>query len=430
MKRKTLYIMIVVLFLVIAFKNSTHVDAYSFDNYETDVEIPEDYDYSFALVGDTQRINELKPQTYEGLYDWIIANKDEHKIAHVFGLGDITESWKTVQQTDKEWAQAKEYISKMDGIIPYSLVRGNHDESVKFNKTFNYPEYTSQFDGFMNENELANSYKTMKIGNTNYLMITLNYGASDDELDWAGSIINAHPTHRVIISTHAYMNKVGGRLGINTDINVYPADRSDIDYAPYRKYNDGDQLWEKFFSKYGNIVLVLCGHIGAESVVMTQSEGYHGNTVTQLLVNPQSMDDIDIKTLSSDGTGMVCMLYVNEDENKIDVRYFSTAKNKYYNPLSQYSISLANHDFNAHDFEYFHDNTHHWQECACEAYTDIEKHSWQLNDEGNKVCICGMVYQEDHPEPQQNNILLYVGIGAGFIALIGIGIFITKKFFL
>jgi hypothetical protein len=79
----------------------------------TDKEPVTDYAYSFCVVGDTQIVALNHPDEFHHIYDWIIANKDSKKIAHVFGLGDITD-----KSTDAEWALAKREINKLNGIVP------------------------------------------------------------------------------------------------------------------------------------------------------------------------------------------------------------------------------------------------------------------------------------------------------------------------
>ena len=97
-----------------------------------------DHAYSFVFVGDTQTICESDKnngtKNMDTLYQWIVDNKDEKKIEFVFGLGDITESPSGVMS---EWVVAKDAIYKLNGVVPYSLVRGNHDSSVLFNYFFN-----------------------------------------------------------------------------------------------------------------------------------------------------------------------------------------------------------------------------------------------------------------------------------------------------
>ena len=96
---------------------------------EKDVAPVGDYEYSFAVIGDTQTMNETDPDAMESIYDWLVANKDDHKIEYVIGLGDITDD-----STDIEWENANNYIGKLNGVIPYALTRGNHDDWDDFNR--------------------------------------------------------------------------------------------------------------------------------------------------------------------------------------------------------------------------------------------------------------------------------------------------------
>ncbi len=296
----------------------------------TEKEAVTDYAYSFAVVGDTQIICEKDPANMATIYDWILANKDSKNIKHVFGLGDITNG-----NTDKEWIVAQEAISKMDGVIPYSLVRGNHDSTAKFNTYFGYDAYKNQFGGFKTNNVLTDSWMAFTVGETDYLLITLDYGASDETLAWAGSVIEAHPNHKVIITTHAYMYRDGTTL-----------DQGDVcPPATTGGFNNGDHMWDKLISKYGNIFLVMSGHDPCDNVVTRQTKGVHGNTVTQMLIDPQGMD------AAIGSTGMVAMLYFSEDGSKIDVEFYSTIKNQYYKDSNQYVIPVYDDLESAHTFD-------------------------------------------------------------------------------
>ena len=131
---------------------------------------PTDYDYSFAVVGDTQKLvahyanklvlergdaDEIKykynydvheyPEndTFVKVYDYILNNADSKNIAHVFGLGDITERasvWEWVQKgcpyaPDEEFSIAVEQFMRMKAAgIDFSLVRGNHESWDTYNK--------------------------------------------------------------------------------------------------------------------------------------------------------------------------------------------------------------------------------------------------------------------------------------------------------
>ncbi len=355
----------------------------------------ENYSYSFAAIGDTQNITEDEPEKLTIIYDWLLANKEAKKIAHVFGLGDITD-----MNTDEEWKTAKSAISKLNGNIPYSLVRGNHDITYMYNKTFNNKEYTSQFGGFYDESKIENSWKTFKAGETDYLFITLDYGASDEVLSWASRIIEAFPTHKVIITTHAYMYSDGTTIG--TGDEVIPSDSTDTNYAPTVNYNDGDAMWDKLISKHGNIFLVMSGHVSCNNVVSVQRKGIHGNTVTEMLIDPQEID----KTLGA--TGMVAMLYFSEDGNFIDVEYYSTVKEAYFKETNQFRVNIVDKETNAHTIsaEWERNDTHHWCICSHCGVKVGEEHAlgeWKVvkeptpgvAGEKRKSCECGYYESEE-----------------------------------
>ena len=351
-----------------------------------------DYAYSFAVVGDTQWLSRYKPEKMEALYDWLLANKDAKKIAHVFGLGDITDAWNTADK-ENEWIRAYEYISKLDGVIPYSLVRGNHDESKYFLKYFATDDYMSQFDGFMAEGDIRNSYREFTVGSVNYLFLTLDYGASDEILAWANEVVASHPDHRVVITTHAYHGYDGGHLSsdnvpssgnitINTDVDTSVGNNN-------RGYNNGQKIWEKLVSLHPNIFLVMSGHTPLEDVFVLQSEGIHGNTVTQMLIDAQWMDP------QKDGTGMVCMLYFSEDGTEMEVEWICTDNGKYYKEQNQFSIDFTDClTGTPHNFSTFYNESCHYLKCECgyihkEAAHDLD--GGVLNPDGlmEYTCACG-----------------------------------------
>jgi len=304
----------------------------------SDKEPVTDYAYSFAVVGDTQIMAYKYPEQFHKIYDWIIANKDSKKIAHVMGLGDITD-----KNTAEEWAVAKKEIEKMNGVVDYTLVIGNHDKSAEYNATFGTDEYKKNFGGFYKDGKIENSYRLFTVDGSvtevNYLLITLEYGAGDDILNWAASIIEQYPTHKVIITTHCYLYRDGTTLDKG---DVAPPNSSGANDG---KRNNGDQMWDKLIRKYENIFLVLSGHDPCANVVTTQTKGDHGNIVTQMLIDPQGIDS------SLGATGMVAMLYFSNDGKTITVENYSTVRNEFYLSTNQYVIDISDPIENADDGE-------------------------------------------------------------------------------
>lgn len=279
---------------------------------------PEDYAYSFAIIGDTQELSEKFPDKMASLYDWLVENKEEKKISCVIGLGDITQ-----KSYASEWEYAKAQIFKLNGKIPYTLVRGNHDKLADFNSAFKNTEYENELNGVMEKGKVANAYKLLTVGNNDYLILTLAHGPTDDALNWVSGIIEAYPNHRVIVTTHCYLFRDGTTLDAN---DAYPASR-----------NNGEDIWNKLVKKHANIELVISGHDQSQEIVYTTRIGDNGNTVHQMLIDPQNTD------FYMGGAAMVAMFYFSADGNTLIVRYYSVANDNYGSESSQFTINFA-HD--------------------------------------------------------------------------------------
>ena len=291
----------------------------------------DDYAYSIAVVGDTQTVvkKDLANDTayMSSIYDWLVANASAKKIQQVIGLGDIVEN-----DTDDEWTYAKEHITKLDGVIPYLLNRGNspHDSVKQLNKYFaSHTAYTNNISGTMADGNVANAYSIFTAGSTKYLAIALDYGPSDAELAWADGIISMNPDCKVIITTHAYLYSDGYLQGAD-DSNT-PNSTGSNDGAN----NNGEQMWDKLVKKHQNIVLVLSGHNPSPDVIYRQDTADNGNVVTSMLINSQNFD-----AGRNGETGMVCMLYFSEDGRKISVEWISTVREQYYKADNQFTLNL------------------------------------------------------------------------------------------
>lgn len=287
----------------------------------------EDYDYTFAVLGDTQIVTESYPNEFPKIYDYILNNKDTMNIKYVMGLGDITNN-----STQREWDVAMKNILRLKGKIPFSLARGNHDTRVSFDKNFSYKDYGDTVDGAYNNN-MINTWKAFTVGQRKFIVFTLDFGPSQAVLDWASEIIKAHPDHNVIITTHAYIFRDGN---FHDASYAYPP-------SQFGGVLNGDQIWDRFVRKHKNIVLVLCGHTSSDHILIRNDVGDNGNIITTMLINPQ---DVDTKFK---GLGMVATLHLREDDNTVQLRYYSSIKEKYFTKSSQCTIKLnfVNEDYSS-----------------------------------------------------------------------------------
>ena len=285
--------------------------------YERPYELPK-YEYSLVVVGDTQCQVEydLKNGTNytANIYDYIIKNKVSKKIGYVFGVGDITQN-----NTVDEWALAKEQVSKLDAAgIGYSLVPGDHDNNADY-----YTKHTNmnnafletlrpRIAGFYNEAYgLTNYYMTFDVATEKYAVLCLEVGPRTDVMRWANEVIESHPDRKFFITTHSYLAKDG----TTTDPGD-PGAKNQAGAMGTNTPSNGDRMWDELVSLHENVFMVFSGHIAYENVVMRQDRGVNGNTVTQFLVNHQSMNV---------ASSMVCVLYFSTD-GSVRTEWISTTK--------------------------------------------------------------------------------------------------------
>ena len=203
------------------------------------------------------------------------------------------------------------------------MVRGNHDSETLFFRTFNEEPYVSQFEGSFDGWKVLNTWRTFSVCGDDYLMITLDHGPTDEELEWASGIIEQYPEHRVIITTHWYL----ASDGMAGDVKDYGSAKPIIQ-------NHGTEIWSKLIKKHGNIFMIMSGHYSSEDIVVNQRANPAGNKVTQVLIDPQGYD------ASVECAGMVGIFYFSEDGKTIDVEYFSPIKNQFFKEKNQYTVRI------------------------------------------------------------------------------------------
>ncbi len=301
-----------------------------------EVELPTDYAYTMMVVGDTQFMVQDDVNKLNGdhnhtatMYKWIADNAKSLKTQIVMGVGDITDIGNTEQHQ-----HAYNAISQLNGVVPYTVVRGNHDYySYDFNLAFAVDGYLNQFKengGLMDETSAENSYYKLTAPNGDkWMVVNLDWSPTDDEISWADGIIAANPDYQVIIITHQYMF----------------LDGTTVDTEDYNQGTTGAYLWDNLVKKYENVKMVFSGHIESNLITMTQSIGDNGNIVSQFLIDAQDVEWYYNRYLNDENDtlsplGLVTIFYFDEDGRTVDVRYYSTIKNKYYHTVNQFTFDL------------------------------------------------------------------------------------------
>ncbi|MBQ3017079.1 MAG: metallophosphoesterase [Clostridia bacterium] len=327
-----------------------------------------DYVYSFAVIGDTQNLNiydvNNKTEHMKGLYNWILANKDSKNIQYVMGLGDITQAYYRGYQSgvwEEEWVNAKEAISLLDGKIPYSLVRGNHDITAGFNGAFgvgnkyytdlaalaatkdSVDENGRPMAGFLNADKIEDTYRKVIIGDHKYIIFTLDWHPTEECLTWVDTVLAENSDYQAIITIHSFITRDGTITDDYEDTFPYEnltGTRPNWEEVSASGGNVFPKvLWESVLSKHKNVEMILCGHIDEDDIITTQLEGENGNTVTAMLINPQTIDS------TVEPVGMVAMFYISADGKVMNVEYVSTVreaanKNAYLGNQNQFEVRL------------------------------------------------------------------------------------------
>ncbi|MBO7250978.1 MAG: metallophosphoesterase [Clostridia bacterium] len=324
----------------------------------------DDQDFTFAFVGDIQKITELDYASRQDsdasndtnyvdtLFTWIADNAEEKKIEHVFTLGDLTEfssendpnlsyaaqaagGSKDASGT-KEWDMIKPSIQKLDGVVPYSVVRGNHDD-YQIDDYFNYEAYTKNFDGFYSEesgvykDSITNSYRLAEINGIKFIFITLDFNPTRPVIAWMDNLLTQYSDHKAIITMHSYTWR--GKDANGNPLNGELLTRVQLQTVIVAgKYYGADPayIWSNCLSKHDNVIMTVSGHVGANDPFFFKNTGTNGNEVLNVLVNPQSYEDsTNESTPGIEPTGMVFLMHFNDNGTTIRTEYYSTILDSY-----------------------------------------------------------------------------------------------------
>ncbi|MAZ95820.1 MAG: metallophosphoesterase [Planctomycetaceae bacterium] len=267
-----------------------------------------DKSFSVILLPDTQNYAEKYPETYVNQTLWIRKQLKEDNIKFAVHLGDIVQN----PTKKNEWENANRAMQILDGVVPYSMVPGNHDMVVKERNSTLYNQFFSPkrfldrkwYGGHMGTTN-DNNYCFFEGGGLKFMVISLEFAPRDETLEWAAGICQKHPDRRVIVATHCYMRPTGRDTGCATSYNVAG--------------NSGEQMWQKLIRKQKNIFLVVSGHV--LGVGLQTSTNDAGGKVLEMLT--------DYQGLPNGGDGWLRTLKFIPSENRIQVITYSPLLDKY-----------------------------------------------------------------------------------------------------
>jgi len=267
--------------------------------------------FSVVLLPDTQRYSQDFPDSYLAQTEWIKQQAAPQNIRFVIHLGDIVNR----VGVKKQWKAADRAHRVLDGVVPYSILPGNHDmkidkqagthDTTMYNRYFpakrfeGCPWYGGNEDGTN-----VNNYCRFDAAGMKFLVVSLGFDPSDKTLAWAGKIIDANPDCRAIVAMHRYLDKKV-------------------------RNNTGDRIWNQLIRTRPSVFLVVCGHVHTVNLLKPTNDA--GGTVYEMLA--------DYQTRPRGGDGWLRVLRFVPEANRIDVETYSPTLYRWKrSPDEQFSL--------------------------------------------------------------------------------------------
>ncbi|MCX4903601.1 metallophosphoesterase [Streptomyces sp. NBC_00878] len=169
---------------------------------------PESPRFVLAVLPDTQYLfdaDSADPAPLRETFRHLVAERAEANIAFMTHLGDVTE-----HGTEDEIARAADTFRTIHGKVPYSVLAGNHDiksgddqrGDSAYLAAFGPARYASMPTYRGASPDGYNTYHVLTAASRAWLVIALDWRASDRGLRWAQGILDAHPTLPAVLTTH------------------------------------------------------------------------------------------------------------------------------------------------------------------------------------------------------------------------------------
>jgi hypothetical protein len=295
-----------------------------------------------VVLPDTQYYAAAYPEVFAGQTSWIRDQKSVLNIAAVLHVGDVVDA----SSSDDQWAVANSAMRKLDGLVPYVLVPGNHDTDANrkgLMDTYFGPASMPWITGTMTAGQIENNYALIDIGGRHWLVVGLEFGPRDAVLAWADTVLKAYPDRPAILLTHAYLYSDGTRYNLavaGTDPNQqsyqywYPAYYG---FTPSQGINDGEMMWQKLVLPNPNVRLVFSGHqTGSARLSSTRPDG---SVVHQMLSDYQWFN-IDASDYYGGG-GYLRVLQLDYGKKTIQVQTYSPYLQQYLtDDANQFTLSM------------------------------------------------------------------------------------------
>jgi hypothetical protein len=200
---------------------------------------PDEYDFAFLWMSDTQYYSESFPKIYDLMTKWTVDNWKEKKFNYMIHTGDIVNNW----NSKTEWENASRSMKTLDDAnIPYGIVAGNHDVAYDAGNYEEYWKYFGRdrfvlqptFGGDLNNNR--DHYDLVSFKGNDFVIVYLGWVIDQKTFDWADGILKKYADRNAIIATHEYLK------------------------PSHAYYGQGRWVYERLVEPNPNVFMVLGGH--------------------------------------------------------------------------------------------------------------------------------------------------------------------------
>ena len=307
-----------------------------------------DETFTVAVIPDTQIFSVFESWTdanFVPMTQWVRDNQAAENIVFTTHVGDVTQGELTgfgalddlIASHPQQFANAERAMGIIGtpdtAIMPYSVTIGNHDYAVTGDKSsstadfrqYYGPQRYAGFDWYGGSYSVTgdtdrsgiNHYQFFEGGGVEFLHLNIEHTPTSDVLDWAESVIAAHPNNPVILSTHNYLND------------------PDEDSNGAGRTGAGEKIWQELVRSNPQVFMVLAGHEhngedGDDGEYRQTSVNDAGLEVFESLSNYQDYFTQGLlPDLADGGEGWMRLMEFDLIDGTIDVETFFPAEDRF-----------------------------------------------------------------------------------------------------
>ena len=241
--------------------------------------------FTIPVFPDTQNEVGGNKDMFFSQIKWIADKRDSLNVPIVLHVGDLV----NFDNFDHYEIASSGYEIFDRHHVPYAIALGNHDteapgfasgsaahgnvnqnlrKTAKFNAYFPASRFTHQRGRYESEKS-DNAFYTFKAGDTNWLVITLEFCPRLGAINWASDVAKHYFNYNVIVLTHYYLTSKGEIGQTNAGYG---------DFTP-------QEIFDRLVKPNPNVRFVLSGHVADSASKIDDLE--QGRKVYQILQDYQ-----------------------------------------------------------------------------------------------------------------------------------------------